>query len=93
MCDSMMGSMGMSGAGWMLSAVVMLVLFVGVVGLVVALVGTRRRPGVAAVVQGESGAFAVARERYARGEIDDVELDRILDTLLRTEGSADPGRR
>ncbi|MQA03870.1 MAG: SHOCT domain-containing protein [Streptosporangiales bacterium] len=84
--------MSMSGAGWILPAAVMLILLVGAGGLAAVVLATMRRLATPAVAPSASGALAIARERYARGEIDHAELDRILDTLLRTEGRVDPGR-
>lgn len=88
MCDSVMGSMGpmgMSGMEWFMPGMFLAVLLAGMVGVALVLAGTMRRQAVPAV-QSEPATIAAAKERYARGEIDHAELDRILDTLLRTEG-------
>lgn len=94
MMDGMMDGMPMWGPGWMmvaglLSAVVLLGAAAAAALVVASVVRRPALPSGSASRAGDSNAVLVAKDRYARGEIDDAELERVLDTLLRGE---EPGR-
>lgn len=78
MYGSMMMPMVMAAA--CLSAMVTIAALV----VVAYILATRRRPVL--VASAESPALRSAKERYARGEIDRVELERLLDAALRADG-------
>lgn len=84
MCGAMMGSMGMSGDAWLVPVLLTLTVLAGAIAATVA-VAAARPPRAPAVASGEPAGLSVVKERYARGEIDHQELDRILDRLLRAQ--------
>lgn len=89
MCGSMMSAdpVAMSGLAWLLPGLfTMLALTLGAV-LIATKMGRRR-----VVPAGEPVALARVKERYARGEIDHAELDRMLGVLLRSEHRTTRGR-
>ena len=78
------GMMGWPAPGWLMLAFWLLI----VVGLVLLLVwGVRRAGGPRQDAAGEPPLTALQR-RYARGEIDAEEYERIRDELLREHGRA-----
>ncbi|MQA05938.1 MAG: SHOCT domain-containing protein [Streptosporangiales bacterium] len=87
-----MGSAGMSGGMWLIPSLSMIALIVAAAATVVLATTLLRRPAPSPAGSAEARALAVAKERYARGEIDHAELDRILDTLLHKESRTDPRR-
>lgn len=78
------GTMMAAGTVWML-VVAILVVAGGVVAIVLAHRSRMLPPGTADAprTNSEDGAIVELRERYARGEIDEDELDRRLGPLLR----------
>jgi putative membrane protein len=69
-------------AGWLLMTLMMLVFWGGLAAIVVWLIRQPQRSG------GDSkpSATAILEERFARGEIDEEEFQKRLDTLLQASG-------
>lgn len=92
MCGGLMNGMGMWGPGWMLATGAPLLVLVAA-GVALALSvrgGGLRSPQRATTTAGsssatESPAVAVVKQRYARGEIDHAEFERLIANVLRVE--------
>jgi len=76
-----------AGTAWMIAGAFLLVALAGAVAAAIVLAARRHMlpPGGrdAHQVAGGDAAMDELRERYARGEIDEAELDQGLDRLLR----------